>query len=209
MKNNLITSTLLASSLIFSGVTYADESTESFYVGASVGQSNFDVDGDDLDLSSNGDYDDSDTSFKVLAGYNFNQYFSIEVSYANFGQIAVTDNYSESGVTAAYGMTAELTGLTASIIAAYPLSEKVKIFAKAGSNSWEADTTAKGTITVPQYPQYNETYNESETSDGSDTFVGFGLSYKFESFSIRAEYELYDVEDTDLDMLSLGLIYSF
>jgi len=209
MKNNLITSAFLASSLIFSGVTFANESTESFYLGASVGQSTFDVDGGDLDLSSNGDYDDSDTSFKVLAGYNFNQYFSIEVSYADFGQMAVTDNYSESGVTAAYGMTAELTGLTASMIAAYPLSEKVKIFAKAGFNSWEADVTAKGTITVPQYPQYNETYNESETSDGSDAFVGFGLSYKFESFSIRAEYELYDVDDTDLDMLSLGLIYSF
>lgn len=206
MKNTLLTSAIFTSSLIFSGITYADESTKSFYVGASVGQSNFDVDVDDLDLSSNGDYDDSDTSFKVLAGYNFNQYFSIEVSYADFGQIAVTDNYSESGVTAAYGMTAELTGLTASIIAAYPLSEKVKIFAKAGSNSWDVDTTVKATITTPQY---NETFNESETSDGSDTFVGFGLSYKFESFSIRAEYELYDVEDTDLDMLSLGLIYSF
>ena len=34
---------------------------------------------------------------------------------------------------------------------------------------------------------------------------GFGLG----SLSVRGEYEVYDVDDADVSMLSLGLVYQF
>ncbi|TWX73808.1 outer membrane beta-barrel protein [Colwellia sp. C1TZA3] len=208
MKNNLITSVILTSSLIFSNVTYANESSgtssDGFYVGASLGQSSFDIDTEDLDLSSNGDYDDTDVSLKMLAGYSFNQYFSLEVSYVDFGQVAVTDNYSQSSVNVAVGMTSELTGFTASIIAGYPLSEEFTIYAKAGANAWEADTSVRTSASGIDFE-----INESETNDGTDVFVGLGLSYNFQSFSVRGEYELYDIDGSDVGVLSVGAIYNF
>jgi OOP family OmpA-OmpF porin len=204
MKNNLITSAIFVSSLIFSDFTYAEEPINPFYVGASFGQTMFDLDENDLDLSSNGDFDDTDRALKVFAGYNINQYFAVEVSYVDFGQIAVIDNFSESGVNVAMGMTSKLTGFTASILAGYPVSEEFTIYAKVGANAWEADTSVRASASGVDFEVH-----ESETNDGSDVFVGLGLSYSFQSFSVRGEYELYSLDGDDVGILSLGAIYNF
>ena len=50
---------------------------------------------------------------------------------------------------------------------------------------------------------------QSLSDDGSDMGYGLGLSFGLGSVSVRGEYEVYDVEDADVSMLSLGVVYQF
>jgi hypothetical protein len=67
------------------------------------------------------------------------------------------------------------------------------VFAKAGMINWDSDATF-GTA--------------SSSDSGSDAAYGLGARFAIGSFSVRAEYEYYDVE-SDLDMVSLSAAYTF
>jgi len=50
---------------------------------------------------------------------------------------------------------------------------------------------------------------ESSSSDsGTDPAYGLGARFAIGSFSVRAEYEVYDL-DIDLDMVSVSGVYTF
>jgi len=135
-----------------------------------------------------GDYSESDTAYKVLGGYNIGFIplvdFAVEASYVHFGNPANTTT------------SVEVTGLNAFGLAGLSFGP-FGIFAKAGVIDWGMDTT-EGTVT--------------NSESGTDPAYGVGARLAFGSFSVRAEYELYDLNsdvDVDVEMVSVSAIYTF
>ncbi len=132
------------------------------------------------------DFDESDTGYKVFGGYNIGFIplvdFAVEASYVHFGN-------QSAGI---YG--AEVTGLNAFGLAGLSFGP-FGIFAKAGVIDWGADTT-EGTVT--------------NSESGTDPAYGVGARLAIGSFSVRAEYEVYDLDsDLEVEMVSVSGVYTF
>lgn len=128
---------------------------------------------------------DDDTGYKVFGGYNFGLIplidLGIEASYLDFG--SQENDFASLSTT---GLSAHgLAGLTFG-----PFG----VFAKAGMMDWESDLKS-------------DLGNASES--GTDPAYGIGVKFQLSSFQLRAEYELIELEDTDLEFYSVGAAYTF
>lgn len=130
------------------------------------------------------DFDESDSAYKLFGGYNIGFIplvdFAVEASYVDFGKPS-----SSAG-------SVEVTGLNAFGLAGLSFGP-FGVFAKAGVLSWDADST------------FVTTTSES----GSDPAYGLGARFAIGSLSVRAEYEVYDLDGTDLDMVSVSGVFTF
>ncbi len=153
------------------------------YVGASIGSAGVD--------DPQGGVDGSDTGFRLFGGYRFNENWAVEGFYADFG--APEDDF--------FGIASrEITGIGAQIVGAFPVSDKVELFANLGFISWEEDFSVLGIV--------------AGGDDGEDLTYGIGVMFNFsEQVSIRGEWEFYDIADAfgdiDVDLLSVGVEFSF
>ncbi len=160
-----------------------------FYAGVGVGQASAD---DDFDGGEGGSlsFDGDDTGYKLIAGYNFGIIplidLGVELEYIDFGRqddnIDGLDVQLDASALAAFGVAGVNLG-------------PVGIFGKVGAFSWDADVDIAGF--------------GSAGDDGTDVAYGIGARFHIASFQIRAEYELFDLDGTDLDLLSASLIYTF
>jgi hypothetical protein len=130
------------------------------------------------------DFDASDSAYKLFGGYNIGFIplvdFAVEASYVDFGAPSTSAG------------SIEVTGLNAFGLAGLSFGP-FGIFAKAGMINWDSDAT----------------FGSVSTSDsGSDPAYGIGARFALGSFSVRAEYEYYDV-DGDLDMVSVSGVFTF
>jgi OOP family OmpA-OmpF porin len=162
-----------------------------FYLGASVGQTQLEIDelGEDVESA---DFSGDDMAYKVFAGFRFITFLGLEGAYRDFG--APEDEVAELDGT----VTADLTGYDVAAVGYLPLGI-ADIFAKAGMIAWDADLSLDaGGSSV------------SVSDDGEDPFYGLGFQLRFKSFAVRAEVEYFDVEDVDgLYMYSVGGSFTF
>ena len=131
------------------------------------------------------DFDESDSAYKIFGGYNIGFIplvdFALEASYVDFGKPSTSTGSVELSGVNAFG----LAGLSFG-----PFG----IFAKAGVLSWNSDAN----------------FGTTSTSDSAtDTAYGVGARFAIGSFAVRAEYELYDLDNTDLDMVSVSGVFTF
>jgi hypothetical protein len=130
-------------------------------------------------------FDASDSAYKIFGGYNIGFIplvdFAVEASYVDFGKPSTSAG------------SVEATGLNAFGLAGLSFGP-FGIFDKAGMLSWDSDATF-GAL------------NTSES--GSDPAYGLGARFAIGSFSVRAEYEVYDLDGADLDMVSVSGAYTF
>src|SRR5262245_20589943 len=84
----------------------ADES--GFYLGAGVGQATNKAD----EIG----FDESDTAFKIFAGYSFNKYFATELAYVDAGSPSQRIGNANVEISS--------SGLLASLIGSVPLGDK-------------------------------------------------------------------------------------
>ncbi len=151
------------------------------YLGGSLGSSS-------LDVSSGGDFD-SATSYKIFGGYNLGIVplvdVAIEGSYVNFG---TADGPAGSNAEAkASGLDAfGLVGLSVG---------PVSLFGKVGAIYWDAELSATG------FPTADDS--------GTDPAYGIGLQFQLLSIAIRAEYEMFALDDVDIGLVSAGVSYTF
>ncbi|NTS76195.1 outer membrane beta-barrel protein [Catenovulum sp. SM1970] len=209
--------TLLALSLAGLFATSAQAESDNlsqFYISASVGQATFDEDFNELeDLGAS--VDDSDTAFKFAVGYDFNEYFSVEAGYADLGELAINNSYSDYydadfNITYNENIAATVSGLFASVIGKLPINEEFSLFAKVGYYSWDSDIDVAASVSQYVYGEnYKSSAKESDSLDGNDPFFGIGTQYAFDEISIKAEYEIFDIEDSDVNVLTVGASYHF
>jgi len=162
------------------------------YVGAGVGSFGLDVDGIEDGVNFSGD----DTGFKLLGGYRMNQYFGAELEYIDGG--SVEDKYSIDGDTLKVAI--DVSGFNLSLLGSYPFADSFDVFAKVGAIFWDADFKAS----FPGVP------TQKDTDDGNDFSWGVGASWYFtDHLGARIEYQGFEIEDADTDMVSLAILFTF
>lgn len=170
---------LLASSLLMAGAS-ANAADNGFYLGASVGNANIEV--DDIDALTRADFKGDDTGFKAIAGLRPLDWLGFELNYVDFGnpEDEVAGTHIETDGNG-------ISGFVVGFLDFGPFD----VFAKVGALSWDTDLGAV-------------------ERDGTDLAYGVGAQFRFLSLAVRAEYELFDMEGIDdANMISLGLTYTF
>jgi Outer membrane protein beta-barrel domain len=130
------------------------------------------------------DIDDDDNGFKIIAGVRPLDWFAIEANYIDFGKVREGVVSVENDAFSAYGV---------GFLALGP----VDVFGKLGLVKSDASVRVRG-------------FGEVLEEDGTDPAYGFGVQFRLLSISVRAEYEVFDVDNVDdLNLFSIGLTYTF
>jgi OOP family OmpA-OmpF porin len=129
------TRTIAAAVLALSGLVAAPHASARgpFYFGGSVGQSSIDSDIAIPGLITSGTVDGKDTGFKIFGGYEFNQYFGVEIAYVDLGKASYSGRYGAATVT---GGKVDLWGLNFSAVGILPLNPSFSLFGKLGVFAW-------------------------------------------------------------------------
>ncbi|MEL7449916.1 MAG: outer membrane beta-barrel protein [Pseudomonadota bacterium] len=187
MNSRLATSSLAALlALAASGTAVADSA---FYVGVGAGGATLDADIGDVGIPDLPDsIDEDDTAVKVFVGYDFDLPvidLGIEAGYVDFGEPDIDVLGNE--------LTLDTSGFNAWGIASIDVL-LVDVYAKLGFIAWEVDVSL---------------LDEGIKEDGTDIGYGLGAAFELGPLEVRGEFEVYDLDDADLSMLSLGLLYRF
>lgn len=147
-----------------------------------------------IDVNSS-EFEDDDTVGKIYLGGKFGRFIGIEGSINDFGE-ASNDLSSW-----------ELDGKALALVGHLPFNDRFGLFAKVGKLWWEADVSVLGF---------------DVDLDGTEQFAGVGAQFNFtDFFSMRVEYERYDIEfeddeigvdvdsDSKVNVASLGLQFNF
>ncbi len=168
--------------------------------------------------------DDTDSAWKVMAGYQINQIVGVEAFYSDLGEASAEAVGSGTIFTVSGTFTGEIAGevqheadvfgVAANV--GYPLTNSLRLYGKVGLFLFETETHATARLDgvlggVPGAA--TETASESE--DGSSVLAGIGLSFALNrNFTLVAELERYaDIEvadgESDVDVVSAALQYHF
>lgn len=173
----------LAVLTIAPGVAHADGN---FYLGGSVGSASLDEQFDGFDVNTDS------TAFRLVAGWQFNDYFSLEGGYHSFGKFE--QRFPNDGTPLNISLRAD--GFTLGATGTIPLADRLALYGRVGSFFWDG----------------NAEINNMTQARPEDTNLFFGAGVKYaltESLSLVADWSDYQLEDTSSDVLSLGLTFSF
>ncbi|MGD8789780.1 MAG: porin family protein [Burkholderiales bacterium] len=174
------------------GVRPAPAADFGAFVGGSIGTTRYDICDQVFELGAT--YcDDQDTGFKIFGGYKFNRYLAVEGGYVDFGRMYA--------YTSAPDVTTSVFGnaIYASGMLTIPFAGRAALFGKAGGSFWEGEITG----TSPTVSLWG-------TDSGTGLMYGFGAAFDLsDNYSLRGEWERYDVDDNDVDMLSVGIVLMF
>ena len=143
------------------------------YIGASTGVMKFEDD------SAGSGFSDTPFSAKVFGGYEFNENFAVEVAYFSTLQDAEDDVFG-------FPVDISLDGFTIRAVGSYPTSDNFSILGSVGFWDGDAEASAFGT---------------TATGGEDGITLGVGGKYRFESVSIRADFEWFDSDDTIWSLL--------
>jgi hypothetical protein len=185
-RSRVSAAALLIGTLFIAPVpSYADSG---FYLGGSLGRSFLESDIPDAGEGSL-EFDDGASAWKGFAGFNIDAFvidLAIEGGYVDFG--APSDRVAGNDVEF------DLTGWDVFGLAGVELGP-VGVFAKAGFIDWSADLSLNG--------------SRIGSDSGTDPAYGIGARFSLFSAEVRAEYEYFDVEETDVSLVSVGVVWTF
>ena len=132
------------------------------------------------------DYDANATGYKLIAGWRFLDWLAVEGNYVDFG----------SGDETILGdrISTEADGVSLSAVGFVPLGP-VDLYARVGAIDWDAE------VTSVDFGSFSD--------DGTDLTYGVGAQFRVLSLAFRAEYERFDLEGADVDMISVGFTWTF
>lgn len=187
---------------------------EGFYVDIGVGQAKA-----DLDTPSGWNDDDTDTAYSVGVGYKFNNYIAIEGGYLDLGEASQTGTGTVSGTlygspfsaTGTFTGTYEVDGFYLGPVLRLPVADRLELNARAGVYFWGLDVKASATGTLTYAGTiYAGGVTATGSDDGEDFYFGIGATYNAtKSIAVGADWTRYDIDGTDVDVLSARLKYNF
>jgi hypothetical protein len=135
------------------------------------------------DVISTEDFKGEDTGYKFIAGIRPLDWLAIEASYVNFGE--------PDDTVGSVQLEADGDGFSGFVVGFLPLGP-VDLFAKGGLITWDSNISGR------------------LDGDGTELAYGVGAQFRVWSIGIRAEYEIFDVDDLDdLSMVSIGATFTF
>jgi hypothetical protein len=167
----------------------ADEPDPSgFYIGAGIGQ--FDVKIDDLEGVGDvlGNLDADDAAWKIVLGWRFNPFLSLEADYIDLG--APNGNFEATGSSGDYKV--EFAGVAAYVNGTIPIGI-LEISGKLGYYWHDADLRVDFDNLGPNN---GNVFNGSSSSEAVTYGVGLGVTL-FEHLNTKIEYEYFDIDDID------------
>lgn len=158
----------------------ADDNNKRTYLGAGVGYSI--LESDDF-TNTVGDLSENRGSWKMIVGVKFGPVLSAEAQFIDFGTVSrAADQASASAWTA--GVVLDVLG-----------EESISPYGKVGATFWETGS------------RFN---NISLDENGTDFSLGIGVRFQFAGdFSLRTEYERFGMDKTEVDNLSVALLFTF
>jgi opacity protein-like surface antigen len=165
-----------------------DPDTSGFYLGAGLGQ--FDVKIDDLEGVGDvlQDLDADDSAWKLVAGWRFNPFISIEVDYIDLG--APNGNFDATGSSGQYEV--DLAGVGGYVIGTLPIGI-FEASAKVGYYFHDADLHVDFDNIGPNN---GDVFDSSSSSEALTYGVGAGVTL-FERLNAKVEYEFFDIDEVD------------
>jgi OOP family OmpA-OmpF porin len=198
-------STLFAIALtICLGAPLSAAAGSPWYLGAGVGQADAHYTGAevDRDLAARGhvtttELSDSDTGYKLFAGYRLGARLAAEVAWVDLGtiestttatSIAGTNEQFVADLQAVHPFLAR--GLTGAAVGRWSPHARIDLFGKAGLFVWRANVRYENTVV-----------GAGRNDDtGVDVFAGVGAQYHIGArWSLRVEWERYRIEDNWAD----------
>jgi outer membrane immunogenic protein len=181
---NRILSVTLSAALLSGVCMSRADAAGGLYIGAGVGQASI------KESAGGTTFDASDAAYKAFVGYRFNLIpiidLAVEGGYTDFGK--------PSQDIGGQNVQIKLHGPSAAGLLIFPLGP-IDLYGKAGVLSWKADVTPSGT---------------GSSTSGSDPFYGVGVGFYIWKIGIRAEYEKYNIKDTDrVQMYSVSALFQF
>ncbi|MGH8278298.1 MAG: outer membrane beta-barrel protein [Gammaproteobacteria bacterium] len=198
---------------------------DGWYVGADAGQSHF------TGMNSPGvvvpqGFGDTDSGYRLTAGYNFDGTFSVEGGYVHLSE--VTGSTTELGATPggwtcgiicaqSYILNAELSahGWVLEAVGRYPFTDQWAIFVRAGGIRAASELSLRFTL----IPPYNSCFcqNSSDTSQDTELTYGLGVRWSFASnWAARLSWDRYaglghdlPIGSFNVSLTSLGIMYQF
>ena len=205
---------LLAIAAVGMPSAMAADTVTGFYIGGNVGQSRAKIDTAATDAAvlatglvatSATTARETDTGFKLFAGYRFHPNFAVEGGYFNLGKFTTTTVTTGPALTIA-GEIKNDNGFNLDLVGIAPFNDSFSGFARVGlQTSKTTQSAAAGGVALST--------NETKTSYKA----GLGLQYDFtKNIGARLEWERYRVPNgdgtgakADVDLFSLGLVVRF
>lgn len=195
--------TMFAAAAMASALSFSVPATAGFfdltlapYLGGSFGQAT-----SDIPCTAGTSCDDTGSAWKVFGGLEVNEYISMEVGYADMGEVKYTG--TKVGTRDVNGFTMQLVGTMA-------LNDKFTLIGKGGFGILHSDVKGNAALA-------GASLNREDTD--LEWSLGLGAQYNFtESVGMRLEWERYfevggkDVTSTgeaDIDLITAGLVFKF
>ena len=191
---------------------------QNWYGGIGIGSSSIDTSSYDLTLadfsipglSVTSSVSDDDSGIKLFAGYNVNKNLAIEFGFMDLGDILEfrirgedTDALSPTfGDVTTINSTTSVDGIFGSAVYQWPLSNTISFKGKLGMLFWNAD--ASGSYVVNSGGSIFES-SGTVSDDGQDLTYGIELDINWIGF----EYEVYQLEDEDIEYIGVKATYNF
>lgn len=168
--------------ILTSTLFFTSVHADPFYVQANLNRTNIDIEV----------VDETDTTFGIDVGYYFNKNLAIEAGYIDFGELSINGNGSFS---------VEADAVQLSVKGIYPVSNTIGFYAEAGIDFWD------GKVSFSNVPGFG---SGSDNENGNDLFYGIGGVLAFnDNISAHLEYMLHDLDDLEIDTLTLGIQANF
>ncbi len=179
LKKSLMMGFAIITALAVTPARAADDA--GFYVGAGIGEAH----------NKSGEFDGSDTAFKIFGGYSFNKYFALELAHVDAG--TQEDRIDDLVVKN------ESSGAIASALVSLPIAPIFSLYGKVGYSFYDANTMVQlGNL------------QGSESHSDEDPVYGAGIELAIlRGLKLRAEYEIIDVSDGDFDLVTVNATYRF
>ena len=145
--------------------------------------------------------DPYDTSVSLFGGYRTTDNFSLQLEYQDELSFGIDEMFAGSSLwfPEASSESFDSNALFFTGISSYPISDSGVFYMKGGLFNWEIDSN---------YYETSEKY--LGRTSGTDFFYGFGANYDLNTrFGISAEWERYQMEESDIDYLSTKLKFKF
>lgn len=182
MKKNIFAAALLAS--LVSPVMAGD-----FYLAGDIGRGKIDTDDDSL-------HGKSDTTFSLGAGFQFSNYFSVELAYRELLS-GVRLDFAEDNTS-----KVSVDSFQVSAVGSLPVGEVASVYGRLGYARLESKVS---------WPDTSFEDGGSDTASTNKVFFGAGARYAVtDKIGLRAEYDRYAKwDDAVLSVLTLGIDYHF
>lgn len=149
------------------------------------------------------DVDDKGIGGGLFLGYQFTSVFSLQAGYISLGERSVSFNGSSTDLASYYANAEKVypqsgEGLSIHAAMSIPLSENIKLSAKAGIFDWEGDFLT------------NEVAQQvgRDKIDGRDAWYGLELNYRLKnSVQLYASASRFQLDRDDNHLYSIGVRY--